>query len=375
MYFLTRPERAQLQQILIYRTLFRAATANTVVDLLDSCGLSGICAGIVTHTTPVELVLSLCQRLSQAYVTEDGVRRLGLIVLLEYLEPIDPYLSDEDKAFIKQVVAKWKRVRDSDVQSRHDQISELLAQTRQTKSKSPAETVQKRHKVDKGIIVQFDLEALIAEFHRRLGYEGVFSFAVGGPYAVLEHYIIPRILQELKSKTQRPYGPPIPISLYQDDVSTGPDVITHKLAVRQDCRQLRDLLTRDAPVDTVMIVWNHSIPTKDMNHIANIFWDEVNAQIMPLLRNQSRCFVVIWANVGVDPLDADPCVALPMPKQLKTHDLSQWFRGHLRQLALADDDINRYLARLESHHGDLMGTYQEMNYIVQELQGGTVRYG
>ncbi|MCP4542431.1 MAG: hypothetical protein GY832_35355 [Chloroflexi bacterium] len=254
---------------------------------------------------------------------------------------------------------------------KHNQISDWLAQARQGQFKLQSETAQQRHKVDKNIIVQFDLESLIAEFHRCSGYEGSFSFAVGGPYVVLEHYIIQRILQELKNKTQNPYKR-INISLYQGDVSIGTDVINRKLTVSQDCRQVCDLLADDAPIDIVMVVWNHNIPSKDMSRIATAFWSKANAQVTPLLRKKSRCFVVIWANVGVAPLDA--FVMLPVPDPLDTDNLAQWFRGRLRQLALSDDEINRYLARLASHHGDLVGTYQEMNYIVQDLQGGTTHH-
>jgi len=367
MYFLTFEERIKLHGILTDRTLLGVADAITVINLLKNSELLSVCRGFNAHVVPAVRVSNLCAILSDVYVTVGTSQLLGLVAFLKYLSPIDPYLSDDDRDFIEHVVAKWERSRDSDVQKRRSQISYMLAQARQAQPQ-PVPASQ-RVKIDRGIIVYFNLEALISEFHQRLGYEGAFAFAVGGPSTLLEHYVIERILLELRNKTQRPYKR-IDLRLYRDDISAGARAIEDKLVVSQNCGQLCDLFADDSSVDILLIVWNYDVPKREMSLVAASFWDRASAQILPLLQDKGCCFVAIWANVGGDPLDK--FIVLPVPSRFDVPSLKQWFRGRLKQLGLEDDVINHYINRLESQHGHLIGTYHEMDQIVRELQGGVI---
>lgn len=246
-------------------------------------------------------------------------------------------------------------------------ITDLLAQARASAVEQPTPAAPSR-KIDRNLIVNFDLETLVSELYRGLAYEGVFAFAVGGPYLILENYVVARIREELRRKMQRPYRA-LDVQLYQGDIAAGLRAIEHKLAQRYRCERLCDLFGDRALEDIMLVVWNYDVPPNDMRQVAQAFWNAATAQVLPRLQNHSRCFVVVWANVGFAPLE--DFMVLPTPQSFDPNQLKAWFRGRLQQLALEQSVIDHYLVRLENQQGHLIGTFQEMTHILNELQGGT----
>ena len=61
---------------------------------------------------------------------------------------------------------------------------------------------------------------------------------------------------------------------------------------------------------------------------------------------------------------------LPTPHQFELTELLPWFRTKMRNVKLEETKIDYYLNRIKNQQGHLIGTYQEMNQIIHELQGG-----
>lgn len=380
MQFITTPERVQLQRILSNNTLLKTSDIDLRSALLTSCDLGTCCSKISLDKPVLVFVIILVKELSEVYITVDGLQRLGLIVFLEYLLQIDTNLSSEDQFFINYVITKWeqqpkislqKQQQISPQKQQRNQIANLLAQGR--KESPTLAPVQQPIKIDKGIIIDYDLDAQMTKFRQQVGYEGAFVFAIGGHDTILEQYIIERLLRELRQKTKR-QNERLEIRLYLKSISTSKD-IARELLTKYNFESFTDLFNAQCNTDVVLIIWNYNIPDKSMKSLAETFWVDISSSVLPCLKNQSRCFIIVWANIGKRPLTG--FTALASPKKFEVCDLLPWFRTQLREEGIDEKLIENYLNRLEKQcgNGDLIGTYQEINQIVYELQGGARFYG
>lgn len=373
MRFLTYSESSRLQKLLINNTLLQTVDVDFRSALLKTCGLEKYCSLIPLDKPSLQFVIILCQKLSEVHVIVERSEKLGLVIFLEYLSQIDPNLSTEDQDFIQHVITKWEqRQTASNQKSQQNHIADMLALGRK-ESRSSA-YVQQPIKVDRGVIINYDLEAQMAKFRRQVGYEGVSVFALGGHDIILEQYIIERIRRELRQKTGR-QNERWEIRLYRKSIFTSTDIEREFLNKYQlEC--FTDLFNVQWSTDILMIIWNYDIPDKIMKTLAKSFWLDVISSVLPCLENQSRCFIIVWANVGKRPITGlSGLTAIPTPNQFELSDLLPWFRGQLRMEGIGEDQIEYYLNRLKSQCGNLIGTYQEMNQIIHELQGGTKLYG
>ncbi len=375
MQFLTYQEIIQVQKILINNTVLRTSDADFLSALLTNCGLEKYCSLIPLGKPSLRFVPILYRELSAIHIPVDESQRLGLIVFLEYIIQIDINFSSEEKSFINHVIKKWEQQQTSSTQkSQRNQIANLLAQGR--KESPTVAPVQQPIKVDRGVIINYDLEAQMAKFRQQVGYEGAFVFAVGGHDTILEQYIIERLRRELRQKTGR-QNERLEIRLYRKSILTSTD-IEREFLNKYKFEYFTDLFNAQCNTDIVLIIWNYDIPDKFMKSLAEAFWADITFSVSPCLKNQSRCFVIVWANVGKRPLTGlTGFTALPSPKKFELCDLLPWFRSQLRMEGIEENLIESYLERLEKQcgDGDLIGTYQEINQIVQELQGGTRLYG
>jgi hypothetical protein len=372
--FLTYPEISQLQKILINNTLLQTSDVDFRNALLTNCGLGKYCSLIPLDKPPFQFVIILCKKLSEIHITVDASQRLGLIVFLEYISQIDINLSSEEKSFINHVITKWEQQQKiSPQKTQRNQIANLLAQGRKEAHSGSSSTT---HQSRRGVIINYDLEAQMAKFRQQVGYEGAFVFAVGGHDTILEQYIIERLLRELRQKTKR-QNERLEIRLYRKSILTSTD-IEREFLNKYKFESFTDLFNAQCNTDIVLIIWNYDIPEKFMKSLAEAFWADISSSVLPCLKNQSRCFVIVWANVGKRPLTGlTGLTALPSPKKFELCDLLPWFRSQLRMEGIEEKLIEYYLDRLEKQcgNGDLIGTYQEINQIVHELQGGTRFYG
>lgn len=378
----------KLQKILVRSSFL--VTADDRRNSLEACGLAEFCE-LKLDQTSGKFVRDLFVQLLKIEVPYNKSNQLGLIVFLEYLHGADLSLYPEDKNFIKDVVdklaksvkkvaenldgspeqSKWEQQQKASIQKpQRNQINNLLAQGREESDTSIS--LQQTLKVDRSLIINYNLDKLMSAFRQKVGYEGAFVFAVAGEFVILEQYIIERIRRELKQKTGRK-NERLEISLYRDSIATSAD-IKSKFLEKHQLECFTDLFKIQYNSDLVLIIWNHDIPPKIIKSLSQDFWTDTHSSVDPYLTGKSRCFVILWANLqGKRTLTGFP--ALPTPKRFDPDDLLPWFRGQLQILGIEEKRIEHYLKRLESQYGNLIGTYQEMNQIVSELQGSSKLYG
>jgi hypothetical protein len=245
------------------------------------------------------------------------------------------------------------------------QIEEAESKIRELRGEPIAGST--RFKLDKSLLVEFDLAELTAEFVRRCVYEGPVSFAVTSQDStVLREYVVERILLELRRKTGRPNHRQT-ISLGPRSLADGAQGLIARMSGRPDGRIL-DLLSNEVAADLVFVVWSPSVPESQMREYAAACWREIEDPVRNALQNKGRSLVLIWISLQDEPLAGFHL--LQVPDTFDTGELCPWLRGRLRAGGVPDDRIDVYLDRLAEHEGHPLGTWQALNDIVTDLQGG-----
>lgn len=368
MEFITYPEFRELQNILINNTILQTYDGDDYSTLLTNCGLGKYCSRISLLNKPspsIRFIPSFCKTLSEVHIIFEASERLGLIVFLEHIMQLEFPFSHQEKELISHIIKKWDKWQSTNNQKpQKKQFNDMLAQGRQ---ESPINSVvQSPIKVDRTIIVNYDLEQQMSRFRTQVQYQGAFVFTVGGNVTILEEYIIERIKQELKQKTERQTEPHT-IKLYQQSILTSKDIEQNFIKQKQ-LERFTDLFN-EHNTDILLIVWNYDIPPKRIKPLAKSFWEEITTPILPLLKKQNRCFIMVWANVGKSPLNGCDFTVLPTPDKFEMCELLPWFHNQLKIKGVGEDSIEHYLNRLKNQCGHLLGTYQEINQIIRELKG------
>ncbi|WP_445637351.1 hypothetical protein NSTC745_02448 [Nostoc sp. DSM 114161] len=348
---------AELQKVLINNTYFQALNNNSRQDLLVNCGLGKYCHRITLDKKSSDYISSIFSQFIQINIYE----KPALIIFLEYiliLSDVNFDFSSQEQQLIKLFIEQLER---------NYRYNNLL-----TEGRNIPPPVQQPLKVDRGIIVNYDLEILMSKFRQEVRQEGAFAFAVKGEHRILEEYIIERIQRELKLLTGRP-NVKLEIRLCPESISTSS--IENKFLNKYNYQDFPELFNTECNPDILLIIWNHNDSKKYMDLLAlsaQSFWQNISPSLLPCLIHKSRCFVIIWANVGKYLLSG--FTVLKTPNNFQLEDLEPWFRGQLRMIGIEATQIEKYLKRLRSQSGDLTTTYLEMKDILQEL-GGTRRYG
>jgi hypothetical protein len=326
----------------------------------------------ISYSSPLkEFVEIFLAQATNQYYYDGSCKKIILIIFLEYFKKEFKETTDEHEFITKLIVKYNQTIENSEFQPRHTHIKNLLAMTRQEQPQEPPNS--QPAKIDKEIIVGYDLNPLTYEFKQLVCYEGTLAFAISGHHTMLKDYIIERILRELKSTTERPYKK-LDVRLYANDILTGGEVIESKLKICHECQNIVDWFFPKAYLDIVLIVWLYDIPEKirkDMESVAMNFFEKSRIEVNPFIKQTSHFFVIIFANVGFEhPING--LTNMTIPKEVDTTALSQWFQRRLKNLDIEDYVIERYLVRLQSQHGHLIGTYQELQSIISELQRGNL---
>lgn len=213
----------------------------------------------------------------------------------------------------------------------------------------------------------------MAEFAKQVNYGKAVAFTIGGDFTVLRGYIIERMRQNLMRRISGSQKL-LEISFDADDFAAGNDVLLKKVISRNSCNTLIDLFNRFPKMHVMLVIWCYAIPSKQIEIVASLFWKEVEENVLPLLQTQNRCFVLILSDVDVNskPYQIDKFTSLQIPSGFEMTDLLPWVRGTLENLEIEQSDIEYCLERLKDHHGDIVRTYHELEYIVSYLQE---RYG
>lgn len=355
----------------IMKENFSGCSPQYLESLMSNCNIENQ-LNVNYSCPPKEFVEIFWAQATNQYYYDGSDKEIILIRFLKYFKYKFKETTDE-REFITKLIAKYNQtIENSEFQPMHTNYNDLLARARQ---EQPQELPNSQPaKIDKEIIVGYDLESLAHEFTHRVGYEGTFAFTISGHDTILKDYIIERILRDLKHNTKRPYNKR-EVRLYANDILTGGEVIESKFKICHECQNIVDWFCTEAYLDIVLVVWLYDIPEKnreDMEAVAMNFFEKSRIELNPFIKQKSRCFVILFANVGFEHYISG-LTNITIPKEFDTTSLSQWFRGYLQNnLKIEDDVINRYLVRLQSQHGHLIGTYQELQRIISELQRGNL---
>ncbi len=343
-------------------------------NFLSLCELEMYSGRLKLDSSTDEFIISIFAKLSDVPSPSEPQEKSALIVFLEYAIELDEKLIDQDKEFIKTVIEKlveqWK--------TKSQKTIDILSQLDEGRRNSPTlPQILPTVKVDRNIIIKFDLKPLKLEFVKGIhGYEGAFAFSVEGDGTLLKEYIIERIQYELKEITDR-NNQQFDVHLYREKILNHRDIERRFIERYEDYNCLTDIFENQVGTDIMLIVWNWDIPRKIMKELAQLFWRELKQSVLPCVRSKSRHFVLIWANVGakVGRSSLQGFTGLPTPDKFDLIELEAWFRSQLREQGVAANRIESDFNKLRTHCGGVLGTYGEMKQIIQELQGGSRLYG
>ena len=369
-------EIEKLQRILVEHC--NGKSPNYLKSLIINSKIEDKTINVNYYLPTSEFTEILQAELSETCSLDGDRKRLDFVLFLEYFQVKLPPESDE-RLFVKDIIIKLEKKPILESYSRSKNLKILLNQTRQEQSEQvtiPSSKISK--KIDNSIIVDHDLEDLENILRRKLGYRGLFTFSISSDDSIiLKEYIIERILREFSNKIKpRYYRHPINIRLYNNSVSTQ-QVIEGKLKQLNICNQLADLVRDKNKLDTIIILWNFDVEKNQMETIVNEFLSKIRAECLSLLQKNRQCLVIILANVSCQ-FNIDSFISLKTPDKFilaEPNGLIEWFTNKLHQLNLENDRIYQYINRIEGQHGHLIGTYQEIKDIIDELNGRILNNG
>jgi len=293
--------------------------------------------------------------------------------LESFLKYLQNKLDSDERLTIKGYIEKLNLKRSPTKKTAN--FRQLISEKRQQNHERL--TSQTPSKINNNIIVTYNLDELVYKFRIALDYQGVFAFNLREDYTVLKNYIIKRILQELKEKTQRNYRPPIEITL---NPNQSIESIDNYLKI-YNINKITDLLSDIHPLDVVLIIWTYNIIDKHkLNSMIDNLLQQIKTKCDCLLENKSQCLIILFANViNVNAnsymqesismeKSINDCITLDLPQEFDINKLCQWFRGHLQQLKTPEHEINIYLERLKSAPYNLLPIYNTLEGIIDELQ-------
>ncbi|MEP0872943.1 hypothetical protein NDA01_24305 [Trichocoleus desertorum AS-A10] len=363
MQFLTLNETNKLLSILLRNEYLQVAESSTRLALLENCNIE--CSSIDLKKDQKFFIPDLYRFLSKNKVKDGDIEELALIIFLKHILSMNFIFgfADFEEDFITRVIQKWEIQKNSKLIEDRDQIRTSLNRNRALYSAS--HTSQDNIKLDSGIITDFDLKDIVVQLNKKVNYQGAFAFSVGGNAILLEQYIIKRVKQEIcfLTKKQTDY---YDIQIYKNSILSSKE-IEQKFINKYKIEVLSDLFDCQANTNVLAIIWNHDIPLKQIQPIAEAFWNEISDSLSSILIRQRRCFILIWVNAKHKSLRGFP--KLKAPEKFVLSELEAWFYGHFKEKGIEEKQIEDYLTRLKMHDGHLVATYREMDQMIHEISG------
>lgn len=248
------------------------------------------------------------------------------------------------------------------------------AQSMEKREAGSNKLVEARHrKIDKHIIVDFDLEDMEEDFRSALRAKiGAFGFSLDVPcQEICKQYILERLALRLERKCDRPVHQ---TSLYlkNEDLDSPTDVLD-RLA-----NKLGDAIPKwfeeRAPEALMVSIWNYDgLPASDT---ARACWEKILTDYNAPLKKQAQTLVVIWISLNgrAIELDADRFRSLRLPPKFESIELETHFRQRLKGAQLDDDAILHAIQEILAYGGKILPTYAQMKEIIDELKGGPSPY-
>ena len=223
---------------------------------------------------------------------------------------------------------------------------------RKTPSRRATPRQVRRIRIDRDVVLlDFDLKDQIASLSCHLGEEGVFAFLLTGDYTILAKYVIKRFLRHMRVERRRDLDMrEIHLTAYDlEGVETNAGIICRRIVEEYQVDRLADLLSGTAQRrDCLLIIWNEDIPPARLQPITQAFDQEVPRELLPLIRDRSRLFIVFWAYPDATvsgPFQVIPPIWFDPSKVI--HEVIQWFRYRLSLAGVPNDRIEGGIKRLQ----------------------------
>ena len=160
-------------------------------------------------------------------------------------------------------------------------------------------------------------------------------------------YVIKRFLRHMRVERRRDLDMrEIHLTAYDlEGVETNAGIICRRIAEEYQVDRLADLLSGTAQrSDYLLIIWNEGIPPARLQPITQAFDQEVRRELLPLIRDHSRLFIVFWAHP--DAAVSGPFQVIP-PIRFNHSEVIQWFRYRLSLEGVPNDHIEGGIKRLQ----------------------------
>ena len=242
----------------------------------------------------------------------------------------------------------------------------LLDQERQEQTEKL--TLTTNNKIDKRIIVKYDLEDLEDTLKKKLAFKGTFAFSVSSPDRnILNDYIIARILDFWKDKTGRAfYKKDICIS---DNSSTILEDIEKELKESKTCNDILELVQNKAKLNIFIVLWNYILPPAILESKISSLFEVLEKSCLDYIEKHRQCLVFILADTNYAH-NAIGFIPIKTPNEFALDGQSgllEWFSNELSNRNFIESEIDYCVGKLKSQRGHLIGTYQILQLIVDEL--------
>lgn len=239
---------------------------------------------------------------------------------------------------------------------------------RERQEETEALSLTTNNKIDKGIIVKYDLEDLEETLRKELAFKGTFAFSVSSPDRnILNDYIIARILDFWKEKTGRSfYKKNIYIS---DNSSTILEDIEKELKDSKTCSDILELIQNKTKLNIFIILWNYILPPPILESKISSLFEVLEKSCLDHIEKHRQCLVFILADTNYAH-NGNGFIPIKTPNQFALDGqtgLLEWFGNELSNHNFIESEIDYCIGKLKSQKGHLIGTYQILQQIVDEL--------
>lgn len=235
------------------------------------------------------------------------------------------------------------------------------------------------------ILREFDLDRQMEEITSRLGQlprGGLTAFAVAGDYALIADYLVPRLLTEVRNRLAYEL---VPHDAYLHLSSVGeieisfagmePNEMPQDLPLSWTGHLLR--LASEENTHRLMKVWNHSLPSPQMEVFASRFVIESPQDFVALLHRHGLLYVFVWISLQPHEFSEQEALCCLSPfKSLDPDFVRRWFQMKLSDAGVAPLDIDRAVSRLtkqlQANHGVPQFVFHAIREIIDDLNQGKI---
>lgn len=392
-------DRVQLVNILVRRTEFQEGARARQV-LLRRAEIAQLLPEFDWEGEPETVAGDLILQLEYLLPLPDSPDRYPLGKFLDFLLQLSGLAEDQCRVCARLIV-RYRLVRVpgylEQLCSRYALDEERLPETapHQTSisnrlaarryATSPAKAIQSYRLDYNRILHQFDLDRQMEEITsrlRQLPHGGLIAFTAAGDRALIADYLIPRLLRDVQDRLAYKL---MPHNAYLHVSSAGNIEMSFEGIELNEIPQDRPLswmshlraLASEEDTHRLVMVWNHSLSSPQMEVFASHFVAESNNDFVALLQRHGLLYVFVW--ISLQPHDFSGREALCCLSPFESLDpefVQRWFQMKLGDAGVAPLDIDRAVdrltSRLRANHGIPHYVFHAVREIIDDLNQGRV---